>query len=267
MDPLQAQIDLLMQPRRVVNAALPQIQRKVAVVIGVDNYQDPNIPTLVNAVGDASAIAREFEARLGYEAVVLKDATRASLVATLNRLALTMGPRDSAIIYYAGHGAVVESTKLGYWMLADSKADDPTTWLANSDIGKLISSISASQVALISDSCYSGSLASEERIRATTTRIDPDALLLRKSVVVMSSGGNEPVADEGRGGHSPFAAALLDSLGKLDQWQSGSKVFERVRFEVARALPQRPQYSASRAAGHQAGGDYLFEQRVLAVNK
>jgi hypothetical protein len=32
---------------------------------------------------------------------------------------------------------------------------------------------------------------------------------------------------------------------------------------VARALPQRPQYSASRSGGHQPGGEYLFEQRRL----
>jgi hypothetical protein len=40
-------------------------------------------------------------------------------------------------------------------------------------------------------------------------------------------------------------------------------VFERVRFAVAKELPQRPQYSAFTAAGDQGGGDYLFEQRQL----
>jgi len=38
-------------------------------------------------------------------------------------------------------------------------------------------------------------------------------------------------------------------------------VFERVRFAVARELPQRPRYGAG--AGHQSGADYLFEQRQL----
>ena len=37
-------------------------------------------------------------------------------------------------------------------------------------------------------------------------------------------------------------------------------------FAVARELPQRPQYGASSAAGHQSGGDYLFEQRQLDSN-
>ena len=39
--------------------------------------------------------------------------------------------------------------------------------------------------------------------------------------------------------------------------------FERVRFAVARELPQRQRYGGSMASGHQAGSDYLFEQRQL----
>jgi hypothetical protein len=122
-------------------------------------------------------------------------------------------------------------------------------------------------VALISDSCYSGSLVSEQRIRATPGTVDPQAVLAKKSVVVMSSGGNEPVFDEGRDGHSLFAWNLMNSLKQVPAWQMGGNLFERVRFAVARELPQRPQYGSSSAAGHQLGGDYLFEQRQLeAVN-
>jgi hypothetical protein len=81
----------------------------------------------------------------------------------------------------------------------------------------------------------------------------------------MSSGGNEPVFDSGKNGHSPFAWSLMSSLGDLSSWQPGGNVFERVRFAVARELPQRPQYGAYAAAGHRAGGDYLFERRQLAA--
>ena len=79
----------------------------------------------------------------------------------------------------------------------------------------------------------------------------------------MSSGGNEPVFDEGKNGHSPFAFSLMRNLEQVANWQVGGNVFERVRFAVARELPQRPLYGSAAAAGHQAGGDYLFEQRQL----
>jgi hypothetical protein len=253
--------------RRVLSASLPQIERKVALVIGVDRYDDASIPTLSNAVRDARAVAKVFESQLGYETVVIDNATKAQLVAALNRLALTVGPRDSVVVYYAGHGELVETTKLGYWLLSDSTAKQPETWLSNTDISRLIAQLGASQVALVSDSCYSGSLASEERIRPQATVPNAQSILDRKSVVVMSSGGNEPVFDEGRDGHSPFAYNLINTLGQVSNWQAGGNVFERVRFAVARSLPQRPQYSASRAAGHQAGGDYLFEQRRLELSR
>jgi uncharacterized caspase-like protein len=253
--------------RPVRSAALPQIERKIALVVGVNDYLDPAIPRLANAVNDARAVADIFERQLGYEAVVVDNATRSSLVAALNQLALTLGPRDSVVVYYAGHGELVATTKLGYWLLADSRAQQPETWLSNADISRLIAQMGASQVALVSDSCYSGSLASEERIRALAGTLDPKAVLDRKSVVVMSSGGNEPVADDGKDGHSPFAWHLMKTLGQLNNWQPGGNVFERVRFAVARTLPQRPQYSASKAAGHQPGGDYLFEQRQLEAKR
>jgi hypothetical protein len=126
-----------------------------------------------------------------------------------------------------------------------------------------VTQLGASQVALISDSCYSGSLVSDERIRASTGTVDPAQVLARRSVVVMSSGGNEPVFDAGKNGHSPFAWSLMNALGDLSQWQPGGNVFERVRFAVARELPQRPKYGAYVAAGHASGGDYLFERREL----
>jgi len=248
--------------RRVINASLPQIQRKVALVIGVDRYDDPTIPALANAVGDARAIGKVLESQLGYETIVLENATKKALVAALNGLAVELGSKDSVILYYAGHGELVESTKLGYWQLSDSDPKRPETWLSNADIGRMVAQLEASQVALISDSCYSGSLVTDQRIRAASGEVDPVQVLARKSVVVMSSGGNEPVADAGKQGHSPFAFSLINNFRQLSAWQPGGNVFERVRFAVAKELPQRPQYGAFAAGGYQ-GGDYLFEQRQL----
>ena len=73
----------------------------------------------------------------------------------------------------------------------------------------------------------------------------------------------EPVADEGREGHSVFAWHLMRALEGLDQWQPGSNLFERVRAGVVKDFPQTPQYGASRAAGHQGETDYVFERREL----
>ncbi|MBE0547313.1 MAG: caspase family protein, partial [Rubrivivax sp.] len=249
--------------RAVRAAALPQIQRKIAVLIGLDNYVDDRIPLLENAGRDVEAMARVLETQLGYQTVVVRDASREAIIGVLNRLALTARPNDSVVVYYAGHGTVVEETGLGYWIPASADADRPESWISNNDIGKLVGSIRASQVVLISDSCFSGSLVSDRRVRAFGGADDPGALLQRRAAVVMSSGGNEPVADGSRNGHSPFAASLMQSLSQLDNWRPGNTVFEQIRQDVTRRLPQTPHYGAARQGRHAEGADYVFEQRQL----
>lgn len=250
-------------PRPVVSAALPQIQTKWALVIGTDDYVDARIPKLDNAVSDAVAVSQVFEQKLGYQTVLVRNGSKSAILRAFNQLAAVVSPHDSVIIYYAGHGELVEKTGLGYWQPADADPSRPQTWLSNTDIGKLLGQIGASQVALVSDSCFSGSLVSDERIRASGVPADVNALLSRRAAVVMSSGGNEPVFDAGKNGHSPFAWNLMRSLERVSAWRPGSNVFEQVRFAVARELPQRPQYGASRLGGHEPGADYVFEQRQL----
>jgi filamentous hemagglutinin family protein len=263
--PAPVAVPSLPAPRAVKAAALPEIQRKFALVVGIDHYDDKRIPQLDNAVNDAHALAGTFESSLGYETVVLANPSRQTMVATLNRLALALRPQDSVVVYYAGHGELVPATRLGYWIPGNANSQDPRTWLSNADIAKLLGQFDASQVALISDSCYSGALVGGKRLGASVASLDPREVLSHKVTVAMSSGGNEPVADEGKQGHSPFAWSLMQSLGQLQGWQPGGNVFEHVRFAVARQLPQRPQYGAAAFAGEAAqAGDYLFERRQLA---
>ncbi len=252
--------------RRVVRSALPQISRKIAVVIGVDEYADKSIPKLSNSTKDAATVGALLESQLGYEVRTIKNGTKEEIVGALNRLAGEVDVNDSVVIYYAGHGAIVEATGLGYWQPSNAVADKPETWISNSDINKLIGRLSASQVALISDSCFSGSLITGQRLRASSDLLDPSKILQQKSVVIMTSGGNEPVFDAGKNGHSPFAWNLMRNLEKVSGWQAGGNIFERVRFAVAREMPQKPQYAAITEAGHQQGGDYLFEQRELEAS-
>jgi len=250
--------------RPVTAAALPQIQRKIAVLISADNYADARIPQLENANRDAEAVASVLETRLGYDTVIIRDASREALVGTLNKLAAEARPTDSVVIFYAGHGEVVEKTNAGYWIPANADATRPETWVSNSDINKMIGRIKAFQVLLISDSCFSGSLVGDRRVSVPGEQPqDARTILGRRAAVVMSSGGNEPVADGGRDGHSPFASSLMRNLGTVSNWRVGNSVFEQVRDEVAQRTPQVPQYGTASGGRHSQGADYLWELRAL----
>ncbi|HJW25682.1 MAG TPA: filamentous hemagglutinin N-terminal domain-containing protein [Rhodocyclaceae bacterium] len=242
-------------------AALPQIQRKVAVVIGVNKYDDPSIPSLESALPDAKSVGQQLQEQLGYDVRVVPDASRADIVTSLNKLSQEVGPNDSVTVYYAGHGYMSDKTKTGYWIPADAKVTSPDKWISNGDIGKLLSNIPAKQVMLVSDSCYSGSLTKEQKIVGATASFDPSGILAKRSVTVMSSGGEEPVSDEGKEGHSIFAYSFMNAMKSVKQVDSGAKLFQAVRDEVSKDFPQTPQYGGAVSAGHAPGGDYLLETR------
>ncbi len=250
-------------PRKPAAAFLPQIERKVAIVIGINHYRDLRIPKLETAVPDADAIAALLEANMGYETRVLRDPTKADIVAALQNVARELDPNDSVVVYYAGHGflaAKAGGAAQGYWIPTDADSRNPANWISNTDVSRLLANMPARQVMLVSDSCYSGAFTREQKVVGSGA--DPSNILARRSVVVMSSGGEEPVSDEGFDGHSIFAWSLMSSIKKVGRFEAGSVVFDATRAKVTETYPQVPQYGAAVSAGHAAGGDYLFEART-----
>ena len=75
----------------------------------------------------------------------------------------------------------------------------------------------------------------------------------------MSSGGEEPVSDEGKEGHSIFAWSLINALKSTGPSTPGAQLFQGVKKEVVKDYSQEPQYGAVLSAGHMEGGEYLFE--------
>ena len=247
---------------RVKQAQLPAIERKLAVVIGINKYQDKSIPQLEGAGADARAIRDLLGGAMGYETVLVEDASKESIIRALNKIALDAGRTDSVVIYYAGHGEYLEKTDMGYWIPSDADPEAPQSWLSNTDISRLVALIGSQQVMLISDSCYSGSLVGRDKVNVEHAD-GANELLSRKAVVIMSSGGNEPVSDQGRGGHSVFAWHLMKELSGVSTWQPGGNLYERLRAAVFAEFPQTPRYGASKLAGDQGNTDYLFEKREL----
>ena len=245
---------------RARTASLPQIERKIAVLFGINNYDDKTIPRLENAVPDVEAVSKVLAEKLGYEVKVVRNPNKAEIIHTLNELSIQINPSDSVVVYYAGHGYSLEKNGAGYWLPSDAPVNDPSRWISNSDIAKLLAGIPSKQMALISDSCYSGAFA-RDGMASVGRDVTAEDVLTKRSVVVLSSGGDEPVADEGKDGHSIFAWNLMKSLGSVDNWRPGSTIFNEVQLGVKKEFPQTPKYGSVTSAGHQQGGDYLFELR------
>lgn len=261
-DTLRAQAATQLVGSSSADFQVPGITRKRALVIGLDKYTDKRIPQLVSAVYDARSISEAFSGQLGYDVTLLQNPTKAEIVKWFNRIVVELTDTNSFVVYFAGHGELVEKTKMGYWIPGDASASDPSTWISNNDISRWLANVNSKQVSVIADSCYSGTLAIEMRANSAALVSNvADDYLRKRTITVMSSGSDEPVADTGKFGHSVFAWNLLEEIKMLKSWSVGASVFSNVRTQVERELPQTPSYGVSTSAGHEEGGDFLFERR------
>lgn len=230
--------------------------RRIAVLVGNNAYAPP-IPPLETPQADVTRIATVLQNRFGFDTRILRDAGKGQIVAELNRIAADARPDDSVLVFYAGHGYLMDDTQMGYWIPVDASVKTAANWISNTDIGKLLKAIPSRQLLLVSDSCFSGTLTREQKVGAGGTA---NEILTRRSVVVLSSGGDEPVSDEGNNGHSVFAWNLIKTLESIGGITPGVEVWRSVHGRVTKETPQIPQYGAVLSAGHTEGGDWLFRQ-------
>ena len=241
-------------------AALPAVApRKLAILFGNNAYAKP-IPALETPIFDVQDLGKILQERFGYEVKIFKDATKADVANALNQLGAQARPTDSVLVLYAGHGYLMDDTKMGYWIPVDGSTKSPANWVSNSDISLFLKNIPAHQILLISDSCFSGSLTREQVVTPRSAGFSRERILSSRSVLTMSSGGEEPVSDEGKEGHSIFAWALINALKTAGPLTPGVQLFQGVKVEVVKDYPQTPQYGAVFSAGHIEGGEYLFEK-------
>jgi hypothetical protein len=112
---------------------------------------------------------------------------------------------------------------------------------------------------VMADSCYSGTLTRGLSIKKRSPDYVREAVA-KKTRVVITSGGLEPVADKSGGNHSPFASVFLDVLNSNNGVLDGTKLFNKMRRPVMLKADQTPAYADVRKAGHE-GGDFLFVRR------
>lgn len=237
----------------------PPASRRIALLFGNNDYKPP-IPGLETPIADVEVIASALRTRFGYDVRIVRNASKAGIIESVNGIAGEARSDDSVLLFYAGHGYLMEDINMGFWIPVDGSTKTAANWISNADISKLLSAIPARQLILISDSCFSGSLTREQKITGKGA-LAPDEVLRRRSVVVFSSGGDEPVSDEGKEGHSIFAWSLIKTLNEISTTTAGHDVWRLVRGTVTKEYEQEPQYGAVVSAGHMEGGEYLFQLR------
>lgn len=139
-----------------------------ALLIGVNDYEQPGISDLKYAVPDARAMGKALQAQAGFPArnvlVMTSDApngsadrpTHLQVQKRLDALAQKIGPNDTFVFYFSGHGYIREH---GRHFLGTMNAD-PTgvqrlekTTLSLQKLREQMSRIRARQVIFLIDAC------------------------------------------------------------------------------------------------------------------
>ena len=234
-------------------------------VIGIDTYI--HWPRLNTAVNDAKAIKDVLLSRYHFEKDHLielydEQATRRNIIGKLRYLAGEVGKDDSVVIFYAGHGHLDPITKGGSWIPVESGTNDASAWISNHKIKNYLNvdAIKAKHILLISDSCFSGDFFRGHRGKLPKVN---DEVIKRayklNSRQAITSGGLEPVTDEGFGGNSVFSHFFVKSLTENQKrFFVPSDFFPDVKAGVAENAEQFPRFGSLKGTGGQQGGELVL---------
>jgi hypothetical protein len=234
-------------------------------VIGIDSYI--HWPRLKTAASDAKSLRDVLLSRYHFDQEHLielydEQATRKNIIDRLRSLATRVSAEDSLVIYYAGHGHIDPITKEGSWIPVESELREASAWISNHYIKNYlrVDAIKAKHILLVSDSCFSGDF-----LRGTRGKL-PDVTeeVIKKAYTLssrqaISSGGLEPVSDEGFGKNSVFSHFLVKTLRENQKpFLVPSDFFNNVRAGVAENAQQFPVFGTLRETGGQEGGELVL---------
>ncbi len=222
-------------PQSIINHQPSTNSSTHAIVIGISDYQDKDIPDLQFADRDAMEFTEWLESPAGGNVppsniltLTNQKATNASIAIALTNLPDECKPNDHVIIYFSGHGDVATKfrNQPGYILAYDTPANVYMS-LATSlhDLQEVVNTLTEKKchVLLITDVCHSGKLAGNQ-INGTQITNNNLAKSFSADSKILSCQPNE-FAMEGKqwgGGRGVFSYHLIEGLtGLADQNNDG----------------------------------------------
>ncbi len=197
--------------------------KKYALVIGIDNYQN-GITPLNYAVADAHSIRDLFKDRLGfYEVITLENekGTRREILRTISALRSKMTEEDQLFFYFAGHGISYGkgSAEIGFLVTQNasgfSQEDIEIDGISMTDLRERLVKLPAKHILLAVDACYGGYAAASSRSLPDETLNYLKIISNSKARQIITAGKRgQEVQESPEWGHSAFTYKLLDGIEK-----------------------------------------------------
>jgi hypothetical protein len=226
-----------------------------ALVIAVQEYDDPNISNLDNPVRDASRFIEIIETEYNFQKENIKfleNPTKADIIGTLHHMRDQVTNEDNLLIYYAGHGHYDEEMETGYWLPRDANLKNPVDWLPNTDLTNYLNVLKTKHTLLIADACFSGGIFKSRS--AFNNALAVEKLYKLNSRKALTSGAkSEVVPDE-----SEFVKYLIKRLEENTQkYLPSEQLYTSLKDAVMNNSNAVPQYGTIQNVGDE-GGDFIF---------
>ena len=148
----------------------------------------------------------------------------------------------------------------------DASYELRSKWVSNQRIVDRVKATKAKHVLLMIDSCFSGALMRGGNLIKRDISIDEKYILRlknKKTRLVITSGGNEPVIDSDGGSHSLFAYKLIETLKQNKDVINSQYLFENIRKYVIANTDQTPELALVHKTGHDGGDFFVFPGQLI----
>ncbi|HAM09757.1 MAG: hypothetical protein A2X05_03420 [Bacteroidetes bacterium GWE2_41_25] len=240
-------------------AALPVGTGKYyALIIGINDYPDPDINSLDFCIRDAQSFYNALTSFYTFEpgnVKFLKNATMSDIVNSLDYFAKIVKPTDSFLIFYAGHGVWNANSETGFWLPSDARKNSTLNWFRNSALRDYLREVNSKHTLLVTDACFGGSIF-KTRAAFSDADLAVNKLYELPSRKAMTSGTLTEVPDQ-----SAFLKYMIERLnGNKEKYLSSEQLFSSFRIAVINNSNVIPQYGEIKDVGDE-GGDFIFIHR------
>jgi hypothetical protein len=241
-----------------------------SVIVGIDRYK--GLSTLTCATNDATDVAEVL--RVGTDSSQIKlltnaVATKRAILQRLTWLSRKAGPRDTAIVYFSGHGGRRSSPldDQAYFCPSDASAEDlEGTCIVSGEFTAALRAIKSERLVVLLDTCYAGGLgearSKEAGLDAGLNGKDVNGLIEGRGRVIMAASGPYERAwelREERNGR--FTTYLLQALRGEVARPDGTIWMSDVFSYVSRFLRDKDQHPYQKAIGE----DFVLTVQPRAI--
>ena len=238
--------------------ACPTHAKRLALIIGNDTYTNPDVPKLLKARNDATAMANELKLA-GFEINLNKDLNYKNMVKAIDNFTDKITGGDEVVVFYAGHGVQL---KTGNYLLPtdiepDSSAVVEKTAFSIEDLRDKLNDARPSFALIIADACRAP-LQSNGRGLSTSRGLGAVDAAKGQMIIQSASRGQEALDRLSQNDPNPNSVFTREFISRMRK--PGVRIEDMVR-EVQNAveeLAKSVKHEQRPAITNESRGNFYF---------